>query len=490
MYERFTDRARKVMQLANQEAQRFSHEYIGTEHILLGLVKEGSGVAANVLKNLDIDLRMIRLEVEKIVQAGPDMVTMGKLPHTPRAKKVIEYAIEESRALNHNYVGTEHLLLGLLREQEGVASQVLMNLGLNLEDVREEVLNLLHHNLDASESRGGTATTKRGVPTPALDSVARDLTALARQGKLSALVGRQRELERIQQVLLCRDSANPLLVGEAGVGKTALVEGLAQRMAAGSIPDFSPACRLLALDLEALLVQGKDLRHQHNTLRAVQNELRRAKNMILFLEHFHLLGEPGRDPGRAFQVRLALSAILESGEGRCIAVATPESFRRIIAPDRILERSFRPIVIEPLSAGETLAILCDRREGYAAHHGVQITDGALQAVLEMSDRYLTESYFPRKAIRLLDEACALVRLRTRPAPPNFAELDARLEELSQKKEAAVAAQDFQAAAQLRDQADTLQQERDRLVRQWEEKKPEAAGVVDEEAVAAVLGQAR
>src|SRR5438128_2267028 len=251
MYERFTDRARKVMQLANQEAQRFNHEYIGTEHILLGLVKEGSGVAANVLKNLDIDLRKIRLEVEKIVQSGPDMVTMGKLPQTPRAKKVIEYSIEEARNLNHNYVGTEHLLLGLLREQEGVAAQVLMNLGLKLEDVREEVLNLLGHNMDAGESGSsgsGERTSGKGKSkTPALDSFGRDLTELARQNKLDPVIGRQREIERAIQVLCRRTKNNPVLLGEAGVGKTAIVEGFAQRVVGGNIPEILADKRIVVL---------------------------------------------------------------------------------------------------------------------------------------------------------------------------------------------------------------------------------------------------
>ncbi|HAA51536.1 MAG TPA: NDP-hexose 4-ketoreductase, partial [Planctomycetaceae bacterium] len=263
MYERFTDRARKVMQLANQEAQRFNHEYIGTEHVLLGLVKEGSGVAANVLKNLDVDLRKIRLEVEKIVQSGPDMVTMGKLPQTPRAKKVIEYALEEAKNLNHNYVGTEHLLLGLLREQEGVAAQVLMNLGLKLEDVREEVLNLLGHGLEGAEaSERASGSSKSGKSkTPALDSFGRDLTELARQKKLDPVIGRSDEIERVIQILSRRQKNNPVLLGEAGVGKTAIVEGFAQMVVDGNVPDLLRERRIVVLDL-AMMVAGTKYRGQ------------------------------------------------------------------------------------------------------------------------------------------------------------------------------------------------------------------------------------
>src|SRR5438874_11110816 len=298
MYERFTDRARKVMQLANQEAQRLNHEYIGTEHILLGLVKEGSGVAANVLKNLDIDLRKIRLEIEKIVQSGPDMVTMGKLPQTPRAKKVIEYSIEEARNLNHNYVGTEHLLLGLLREQEGVAAQVLMNLGLKLEDVREEVLNLLGHNPDPNEGGGGGGgggsgerTANKGKSkTPALDSFGRDLTELARQGKLDPVIGRSNEIERVIQVLSRRTKNNPVLLGEAGVGKTAIVEGLAQMIVGGDVPELLRDRRIVVLDL-AMMVAGTKYRGQfEERIKAVMNEVRRARNTILFIDELHTPG--------------------------------------------------------------------------------------------------------------------------------------------------------------------------------------------------------
>ncbi|MFM8572359.1 MAG: Clp protease N-terminal domain-containing protein, partial [Pirellula sp.] len=296
MFERFTDRARKVMQLANQEAQRFNHEYIGTEHILLGLVKEGSGVAANVLKNLDIDLRKIRLEVEKLVQSGPEMVTIGKLPHTPRAKKVIEYSMEEARNLNHNYVGTEHILLGLLREQDGVAAQVLMNLGMKLEDVREEVLSLLGHGIDSGDGeRGGReggassgssesgSSTKGGKSkTPALDSFGRDLTELARQGKLDPVIGREREIERATQVLCRRTKNNPVLLGEAGVGKTAIVEGFAQRVVNGEVPEILAEKRIVVLDL-AMMVAGTKYRGQfEERIKAVMNEVRRARNTILF----------------------------------------------------------------------------------------------------------------------------------------------------------------------------------------------------------------
>src|SRR5258708_7915586 len=303
MYERFTDRARKVMQLANQEAQRFNHEYIGTEHILLGLVKEGSGVAANVLKNLDVDLRKIRLEVEKIVETGSgnEMVTMGKLPHTPRAKKVIEYSIEEARNLNHNYVGTEHLLLGLLREQEGVAAQVLMNLCLKHEDVREEVLNLLGHNMETGNEGGGSERSERGTKqgkskTPALDSFGRDLTELARQGKLDPVIGRANEIERVIQILSRRQKNNPVLLGEAGVGKTAIVEGLAQSVIEGNIPELLRDRRIVVLDL-AMMVAGTKYRGQfEERIKAEMNEVRRAKNTILFIDELHTLVGAGAAP--------------------------------------------------------------------------------------------------------------------------------------------------------------------------------------------------
>jgi len=351
MFERFTDRARKVMALANQEAQRFNHEYIGTEHILLGLVKEGSGVGANVLKNLDVDLRKVRLEVEKLVKRGPDMVTMGRLPQTPRAKKVIEYAIEEARSLNHNYVGTEHLLLGLLREQDGVAAQVLMNLGLRLEDVREEVLNLLGAGIETEEG-GGPAPPgepKKGKSkTPALDSFGRDLTDMAREGKLDPVIGRQREIDRVIQILCRRQKNNPVLLGEAGVGKTAIVEGLAQKIVSGEIPEILADRRIVVLDL-AMMVAGTKYRGQfEERIKAVMNEVRRARNVILFIDELHTLVGAGGAEG-AIDASNVLKPALSRGEIQCIGATTLDEYRKYIEKDGALERRFQQIIVEPPS---------------------------------------------------------------------------------------------------------------------------------------------
>ncbi|HVX60160.1 MAG TPA: Clp protease N-terminal domain-containing protein, partial [Pirellulales bacterium] len=397
MYERFTDRARKVMQLANQEAQRFNHEYIGTEHVLLGLIKEGSGVAANVLKNLDVDLRKIRLEVEKLVQSGPDMVTMGKLPQTPRAKKVIEYSMEEARNLNHNYVGTEHILLGLLREQEGVAAQVLMNLGLKLEEVREEVLNLLGHGIEGNEgserhpsggggSGGSGESSKSGKSkTPALDSFGRDLTELARQGKLDPVIGREKEIERAIQILCRRTKNNPVLLGEAGVGKTAIVEGFAQRVVDGDVPELLADRRIVVLDL-AMMVAGTKYRGQfEERIKAVMNEVRRAKNTILFIDELHTLVGAGGAEG-AIDASNVLKPALARGEIQCIGATTLDEYRKYIEKDSALDRRFQTVVVEPPSPEEAVEILKGLRDRYETHHRVQITDDALAAAVELSNR--------------------------------------------------------------------------------------------------------
>src|SRR5689334_1865553 len=389
MFERFTDRARKVMALANQEAQRFNHEYIGTEHILLGLVKEGSGVGANVLKNLDVDLRKVRLEVEKLVKSGPDMVTMGKLPQTPRAKKVIEYAIEEARSLNHNYVGTEHLLLGLLREHDGVAAQVLMNLGLKLEEVREEVLNLLGAGVEneepasQGEKQAGGGSAKGKSKTPALDSFGRDLTELAREGQLDPVIGRKNEIERVIQILCRRQKNNPVLLGEAGVGKTAIVEGLAQMVISSSVPEILHDRRIVVLDL-AMMVAGTKYRGQfEERIKAVMNEVRRAKNVILFIDELHTLVGAGGAEG-AIDASNVLKPSLARGEIQCIGATTLDEYRKYVEKDGALERRFQTIIVEPPNKEETVEILRGLRDRYEAHHRVQITEEALKAAVELS----------------------------------------------------------------------------------------------------------
>src|SRR4051812_26109308 len=491
MFERFTDRARKVMQLANQEAQRFNHEYVGTEHVLLGLVKEGSGVAANVLKNLDVNLRKIRVEVEKIVQSGPDMVTMGKLPQTPRAKKVIEYAIEEARNLNHNYVGTEHLLLGLLREQEGVAAQVLMNLNLKLEEVREEVLNLLGHGMDAGGGggEGGERAAAKGgkSKTPALDSFGRDLTDLARQSKLDPVIGRANEIERVVQVLSRRTKNNPVLLGEAGVGKTAIVEGLAQMIVDGNVPELLRDRRIVVLDL-AMMVAGTKYRGQfEERIKAVMNEVRRAKNTILFIDELHTLVGAGGAEG-AIDASNVLKPALARGEVQCIGATTLDEYRKYIEKDGALDRRFQMVVVNPPSKAEALEILRGLRDRYEAHHRVQITDEALEGAVELSDRYITGRCLPDKAIDVVDEAGARVRLKAMTRPPDLKELDEQIERLNQDKEEAVANQDFERAAALRDQADKLKKKKETINREWRERSREVDGTVDEEVVAEVVSK--
>jgi ATP-dependent Clp protease ATP-binding subunit ClpC len=504
MYERFTDRARKVMQLANQEAHRFNHEYIGTEHILLGLVKEGSGVAANVLRNLDVDLRRIRNEVEKLVQSGPDMVTLGRLPHTPRAKKVLEYSMEEARNLNHNYVGTEHVLLGLLREQEGVAAQVLMNLSLKLEDVREEVLNLLGHGLEGSESsdRGGrdvgspAASAETGSSperkggkskTPALDSFGRDLTELARNGELDPVIGREREIERAIQVLCRRTKNNPVLLGEAGVGKTAIVEGFAQRCVDGDVPEILTDKRIVVLDL-AMMVAGTKYRGQfEERIKAVMNEVRRAKNTILFIDELHTLVGAGGAEG-AIDAANVLKPALARGEIQCIGATTLDEYRKHIEKDSALARRFQEIMVDPTTPEQTVKILHGLKGRYEEHHRVQITDDAIEAAVELSSRYITARCLPDKAIDVIDEAGARVRIRSLVKPPDLQEIDEDIERLNKEKEEAVAEQDFEKAAALRDQADKLRAKKEQIKREWREQSQVSEGLVDEEVVAEVVSK--
>jgi ATP-dependent Clp protease ATP-binding subunit ClpC len=478
MFDRFTDRARRVMGLARQEAQRFNHEYIGTEHILLGLIQEGSGVAANVLRNLDIDLDKIRREVEKIVQSGPSMVTMGQLPFTPRAKKVLELAVEEASNLGHNYIGTEHLLLGLIRENEGVAAQVLLNLGLKLEDVREEVLELLGADMPA-ESSSSTPEQKKGgkSKTPALDAFGRDLTELAREGKLDPVIGRMNEIERVIQILSRRTKNNPVLLGEPGVGKTAIVEGLAQDVIKGNVPELLRDRRIVVLDL-AMMVAGTKYRGQfEERIKAVMTEVRRVRNVILFIDELHTLVGAGGAEG-AIDASNVLKPALSRGEVQCIGATTLDEYRKYIEKDGALERRFQTIMVNPPSKEETIEILQGLRDKYEAHHRVQYTDAALEAAVELSSRYITGRFLPDKAIDVIDEAGARLRMKTMTRPPDLKDLEGEIKKLEKEKEEAVAAQDFERAASLRDKADKLKKKKEQIRREWRESNTESGGVVD------------
>ncbi|MFB0554833.1 MAG: ATP-dependent Clp protease ATP-binding subunit [Phycisphaerae bacterium] len=490
MFERFTDRARKVMALANQEAQRFNHEYIGTEHILLGLVKEGSGVGATVLKNLDVDIKKLRLEVEKLVKSGPDMVTMGKLPQTPRAKKVIEYAIEEARSLNHNYVGTEHILLGLLRESEGIAAQVLMNLGLKLEDVRQEVLNLLGAGVDNGPAALGmkmspTVGRKAKSKTPALDSFGRDLTQLADDGELDPVIGRKKEIERLVQILCRRTKNNPVLLGEAGVGKTAIVEGLSQQIINKQVPEILKGKRMVVLDL-AMMVAGTKYRGQfEERIKAVINEVRRAKNVVLFIDELHTLVGAGGAEG-AIDASNVLKPALARGEVQCIGATTLDEYRKHIEKDGALERRFQTIIVEPPSKDETLDILRGLQDRYEEHHRVHFTDEALFQAVELSTRYITGRCLPDKAIDVIDEAGARIRLKNMTPPLDLTQIEEKIEKLQEEKDDAVRNADYEHAAALRDEAQQLLDEKTQMHKKWYEENKETTGVVDAETIAEVV----
>jgi len=494
MFERFTDRARKVMALANQEAQRFNHEFIGTEHILLGLVKEGSGVGATVLKNLDVDIKKLRLEVEKTVKSGPDMVTMGKLPQTPKAKKVIEYAIEEARALNHNYVGTEHILLGLLREAEGVAAQVLMNLGLKLEDVRQEVLNLLGAGVDEGPATmgmkmGPTASQgpKAKSKTPALDSFGRDLTQLAANDELDPVIGRSNEIERLVQILCRRTKNNPVLLGEAGVGKTAIVEGLSQKIIHKQVPEILSGKRIVVLDL-AMMVAGTKYRGQfEERIKAVISEVRRAKNVILFIDELHTLVGAGGAEG-AIDASNVLKPALARGEVQCVGATTLDEYRKHIEKDGALERRFQTIIVEPPSKEETLDILRGLQDRYEQHHKVHFDDEALYQAVELSTRYISGRCLPDKAIDVVDEAGARVRIKSMTPPLDMAKIEDKIANLQKEKDSAVKNADYEQAAALRDQAQQLLDEKADMQKNWYEKNKESTGVVDVEVIAEVVSK--
>ena len=500
MFDRFTDRAKKVMNLARQEAQRFNHEYLGTEHILLGLVQEGSGVAANVLKNMGIDLTKIRSEVEKIVKTGPSMVTMGQLPFTPRAKKVLELSMEEAGNLGHNYIGTEHLLLGLIKENEGIAAQVLMNLGVKLEDVREEVLDFLgaDSNEEEDEESGqqeGAAPSATEKPqggkskTPALDSFGRDLTELAREGKLDAVIGRANEIERVIQILSRRTKNNPVLLGEPGVGKTAIVEGLAQQIIENRVPEILRNKRIVVLDL-ALMVAGTKYRGQfEERIKAVMTEVRRVRDVVLFIDELHTLVGAGGAEG-AIDASNVLKPALSRGEIQCIGATTLDEYRKHIEKDGALERRFQSVNVEPPTPAQAVEILKGLRDRYEAHHRVSYSDEALQAAVDLSTRYINNRFLPDKAIDVIDEAGARVRIKAMVAPPDLRDITTEIEKLEREKDAAVTAQDFERAARLRDQAYQMKKKREEVQTRWrsEQSDKEQIGTVDAEVIAETVSK--
>ena len=495
MFDRFTDRAKKVMTLARQEATRFNHEYIGTEHILLGLVQEGSGVAATVLRNLGVDLDKIRQEVENMVKQGPPTTTMGQPPFTPRAKKVLELSMEEASSLGHNYVGTEHLLLGLIRENEGIAAQVLMNLGVKLDSVREEVLEFLGadptQDEDESGPLGGTEASPRGgkSKTPALDSFGRDLTELAREGKLDPVIGRHAEIERVIQILSRRTKNNPVLLGEAGVGKTAIVEGLAQGIVKADVPDTLRHKRIVVLDL-AMMVAGTKYRGQfEERIKAVMTEVRKSKDVILFIDELHTLVGAGGAEG-AIDASNVLKPALSRGEVQCIGATTLDEYRKYIEKDGALERRFQTVMVEPPSRQEAVEILKGLRDKYEAHHRVRYTDEALEAAVDLSMRYINGRFLPDKAIDVMDEAGARVRLQNMTPPPDLKEMDEEVARLEKEKEEAVANQDFERAAALRDQAHQLRKKKEAIQKEWREKEAqkEMGGEVDVEVISETVSK--
>lgn len=459
MFERFTERARKVILLAKEEAKRFNHDYIGTEHILLGLIKEGQGVAAIVLQNLGLSLRKIRMEIEKLVKVGTSTKMTDDMPFTPRAKKVMELAMDEARSLGHNYIGTEHLLLGLIREGEGIASQVLSSFNLDLARVRAEVMGLLgsatpgftfSHWGGASVGEGGGGPQTLKSKTPAIDAFGRDLTSLAKEGKLDPVIGREMEIERVIQTLSRRTKNNPALLGEAGVGKTAIVEGLAQKIIKADIPETLVNKRIIALDL-ALMVAGTKYRGQfEERIKAVLDEIKKAENIIVFIDEIHTLVGAGGAEG-AIDASNILKPALSRGEIQCIGATTLDEYRKNIEKDAALERRFQTIIVNAPTVEQTVEILKGLRDRYEAHHKVKIEDEALEAAARLSDRYISGRFLPDKAIDLIDEAGSRARLQLMTMPPELKELEKRIERLRQEKEDTVKSQDFEKAAHLRDQ---------------------------------------
>ena len=485
MFNRFTERARKVILLAKEEAKRFNHDYIGTEHLLLGLIREGEGVAAAVLASLGLSPDKIRLEIEKVVHPGPATIVSGDIPFTPKAKKAIELAMEEARALGHNYIGTEHILLGLVREGEGVASQVLVNMGTDLDKVRMEVMNLLGSSVPGYNPAAQTKTRKG--KTPALDAFGRDLTKLAKENKLDPVIGRSNEIERVIQILSRRTKNNPVLLGEAGVGKTAIVEGLAQKIIAGDIPEVLKGKRIIILDL-ALMVAGTKYRGQfEERIKAVMDEIKISPDVIVFIDELHTLVGAGGAEG-AIDASNILKPSLSRGEIQCIGATTLDEYRKHIEKDAALERRFQTIVVEPNSVSETIEILKGLRDKYEAHHRVKFSDVALEAAAKLSDRYISGRFLPDKAIDILDEAGSRVRLSTMTAPEEIKEMEKKLERIKKEKEDAVKNQDFEKAAKYRDEERKGRDALKKTKTKWRESQGKKILIVNEEDIAVIVSK--
>jgi ATP-dependent Clp protease ATP-binding subunit ClpC len=480
MQDRFTERVRKVMYLAREEAGRLHHDYIGTEHLLLGIIREGEGIAATVLNNLGLDLDTIRQSIENMVPTSGGTLTIGEIPFTPRAKRVLELSVEEARLFGHNYVGTEHLLLGLIREGEGVAARVLMELGADRKRVREETLKLL-----GGSAPGVSKQPEKKSETPALDQFGRDLTQLAVEGKLDPVIGREDEIERIIQVLCRRKKNNPVLIGEPGVGKTALAEGLAQRIVDNKAPEPLKDKRLLTLDL-ASVVAGTKYRGQfEERLKAVMNEIRESDNIIIFIDELHTIVGAGGAEG-AIDASNMLKPALARGELQCIGATTLDEYRKYIEKDGALERRFQPIMVEPPTPEETIQIIRGLRDKYEAHHGVKITDEAIEQATHLSERYLTDRFLPDKAIDVIDEAGSRARLAVSAIPTELRDLERELEQVTKEKESAIQSQEFEKAAKFRDTEKNLRRRLRDIHKNWRESKEEAKAVVDADSVAEVI----
>jgi ATP-dependent Clp protease ATP-binding subunit ClpC len=479
MFGRFTERAQKVLALAQEEAVRLGHHNIGTEHILLGLIREGDGIAAKALVALGLGLDKIQDEVESLIGRSNDQA--NNIAYTPRAKKVIELSMDEARKLGHTYVGTEHILLGLIREGEGVAARVLNNLGVSLNKARQQVLQLLGSNEAVSSS--GNAPTN--VNTPTLDGLARDLTAFAREGHLDPVIGRSKEIERVIQVLSRRTKNNPVLIGEPGVGKTAIAEGLAQRIINNEIPETLRDKRVMTLDMGSVVAGTKYRGEFEDRLKKIMDEIRQAGNIVLFIDELHTLIGAGGAEG-AIDASNILKPALARGELQCIGATTFDEYRKYIEKDAALERRFQPITVDQPSPEEAIQILHGLRDRYEAHHRVKITDEAIVQAVKLSDRYITDRFLPDKAIDLIDEAGSKVRLRSYTTPPNLKLLEGKLEDIRKEKDAAVQSQEFEKAASLRDTEQKLREELDRTKNEWKEKQGQMDSEVTPEDIAQVV----